>query len=214
MKQAVLSVDGNETKQIDVSETVFGCNVSEGSIYHAIRNELANMRVGTAKVKTRGEVAGTGKKPWRQKGTGRARAGTYQSPVRVGGGVAFGPRPRDYSYRMPKKIKRLALRSILTRKLSEGALSFVEDVAVPSGKTQELVRLLGANVDTHRTVLVVHGDDTFVKRAGRNVAWLTVLSHDKLRANDLFYSRKILVTESAAAALGEHYGVSTAGGAE
>ncbi len=214
MKRAVLSQNGSETKQIDASDYVFGCAVSEGSIYHAIRNELANMRVGTAKVKTRGEVAGTGKKPWRQKGTGRARAGTFQSPVRVGGGVAFGPQPRDYSYRMPKKIKRLAMRSILSKKLAEDALLFVEDVSAPAGKTRELIGSLGSNVDTHRTVLVIKGDDTLVKRAGRNIAWLKVLSHDKLRANDLFYARRVLVTESAAEALQEQYAASKSGGAE
>ncbi len=213
MKHAVLTNSGKEAKQVDVSDFVFGCDVSEGSIYHAIRNELANLRTGTAKVKTRGEVAGTGKKPWRQKGTGRARAGTLQSPVRVGGGIAFGPRPRDYSYRMPKKIKRLAMRSVLSRKMKEGSLFFVEDVQVPSGKTRDIVSGLGSNVDLHRTVLVVKGDDSMVKRAGRNVAWLTVLSHDKLRVNDLFYARKILITESAAEALGEHYSGAHTGGA-
>ena len=102
----VYGIDGTERRDIELTDEVFNRPVSTGSIYHAIRNELANLRAGTASSKTRHEVRGSGTKPWRQKGTGRARAGTRQSPVWVGGGVAFGPKPRDYSYRVPKKLKR------------------------------------------------------------------------------------------------------------
>src|SRR6056297_571997 len=111
MDASVLSTEGKEVRKLALSEAVFNREVSEGSIYSAIRNELANLRVGTAKTKGRSEVRGTRKKPWRQKGTGRARAGSRQSPIWVGGGIAFGPQPRDYSYKLPRKVKRAALKS-------------------------------------------------------------------------------------------------------
>ncbi|MFW5995316.1 MAG: 50S ribosomal protein L4 [Spirochaetia bacterium] len=206
MKHSVVSTDGTEVRQIELPDEVFAQRVSEGSIYHAIRNELANNRVGTAKVKTRGEVAGSHKKPWRQKGTGRARAGTMQSPIRVGGGVAFGPRPRDYGYRMPKKAKRLAMKSILSRKAASGALVVVEDFEVPDGKTRNLAPVLERLTGSRRSVFIVGGDEPMIKRAGRNIAFCTVLSFNRLRAHDLFYGERVVVTESAVKALGDMYG--------
>src|SRR5690606_12784664 len=113
MEKTVLSREGKNLRTIQLDDTVFNREVSQGSIYHAIRNELANARVGTHSTKTRSEVAGSHKKPWKQKGTGRARSGTKQSPVWVGGGISHGPKPRDYSYSIPRKIKRLAMVSLL-----------------------------------------------------------------------------------------------------
>ncbi|MFP4642927.1 MAG: 50S ribosomal protein L4 [Spirochaetales bacterium] len=205
MQYSVVSKDGSELRQIELSDDVFARKVSEGSIYHAIRNELANQRVGTAKVKTRAEVAGSHKKPWRQKGTGRARAGTMQSPVRVGGGVAFGPQPRDYGYRMPRKAKRLAMKSLLSAMAKSGKLVVVEDFDVADGKTRNLAPVLSRLTEKNRAVFIVGGDEPMVKRAGRNIPWCTVLSYNRLRAHDLFYSRVLVVTESAAKALGEMY---------
>lgn len=209
MKHSVVSTDGTEVRQIELPDEVFGQRVSEGSIYYAIRNELANSRIGTAKVKTRGEVSGSHKKPWRQKGTGRARAGTMQSPIRVGGGVAFGPRPRDYGYRMPKKAKRLAMKSLLSSKAANGGLVVVEDFEVPDGKTRELAPILERLTEARRSVLIVGGDEPMIKRAGRNIAFCTVLSFNRLRAHDLFYGERVVVTESAVNALGAMYGKSS-----
>lgn len=205
MKYSVVSKDGAELREIELSDEVFARRVSEGSIYHAIRNELANRRVGTAKVKTRAEVAGSHKKPWRQKGTGRARAGTMQSPIRVGGGIAFGPQPRDYSYRMPRKAKRLAMKSLLSAKAKSGDLVVVEDFEVADGKTRNLAPVLSRLTGEKRSVFIVGGDEPMVKRAGRNIPWCTVLSFNRLRAHDLFYSQALVITESAARALGEMY---------
>src|SRR5208337_2285935 len=139
MKTQVYGLDGNAVREIELSDTVFGRDVSEGSIYHAIRNELANKRLGTAKIKDRGEVHSSNKKPWKQKGTGRARAGQRTSPVWVGGGKIFGPRPRDYSYSIPRKLKRLAMISILSLKAKEDRLKVVQDFTVDTGKTKDLV---------------------------------------------------------------------------
>jgi large subunit ribosomal protein L4 len=205
MDKKVLSVKGKEVRQISLDDTVFGREVSDGAIYHAVRNELANKRVGTASTKTRSEVAGSHRKPWRQKGTGRARSGTFQSPVRVGGGVAFGPRPRDYSYRLPKKMKRVALKSLLSLKTGADELIVVEDFRVESGKTRDLIAVLAPLTGEERTVLILGDDDPMVKRAGRNIPWLKMLSYNRLRAHDLFYGGKIVVTESAAKRLNEFY---------
>ena len=206
MDTKVLSTKGEELRTIALSDAVFGRDVSEGAIYHAVRNELANARVGTAKSKSRSEVSGSRRKPWRQKGTGRARAGTYQSPVRVGGGTAFGPQPRSYSYKLPRKMKRAAMMSLLSQKLRDEALVVVEDFQVDSGKTRDLAGILANLTAQERTVLILGDDDAMIKRAGRNIPWLSYLSYNRLRAHDLFYGHKVVLTETAARKLNEFYG--------
>jgi large subunit ribosomal protein L4 len=206
MQKPVLSIEGKQVRTVQLADGVFNREVSDGSIYHAIRNELANLRVGTHCVKTRAEVNGTRKKPWKQKGTGRARSGTKQSPVWVGGGIAFGPRPRDYSYTLPRKIKRLAMVSILSLKNKADELKVIEDFTIANGKTKEFASILANLVPSERTVLILKDDDAMVRRAGRNIPWLTILSYNRLRAHDLFYGKKILVLESAAQKLNDFYG--------
>ncbi len=205
MDKKVLSKEGKEVKDISLEDSVFNREVSEGAIYHAIRNELANLRQGTASTKTRSEVRGSRRKLWKQKGTGRARMGTRQSPLWVGGGAAFGPRPRDYSYKMPRKLKRLAFKSILSLKNQGDNLVVVEDFEAENGKTKNLASVLKNLVREERTVLILRDEDKLLKRAGRNIPWLTTLSFDKLRAHDLFYGKKVLVLESAACKLNEFY---------
>lgn len=206
MDKKVLSTEGKEVKSIALDDAVFNREVSEGAIYHAIRNELANLRQGTASTKTRSEVRGSHRKLWKQKGTGRARMGTRQSPVWVGGGAAFGPKPRDYSYKMPRKLKRLAFKSILSLKNQNDNLVVVEDFNIEDGKTRNLASILRNLVADERTVLILRDEDQMIKRAGRNIPWLTTLSYNKLRAHDLFYGKKVLVLESAAQKLNDFYG--------
>lgn len=201
----VYSKDGTELRDIEVSDEIFACEVSDGSIYFAIRNELANMRIGTACTKTRSEVSGTHQKLFRQKGTGRARMGTKRSPVRVGGGIAFGPKPRSYKYKLPKKIKRSAIRSIFSLKSNENCIRVVEDFNIDSGKTKDLVSLMKNHVSESRTVLIIQDDNQLIKRAGSNVPWLTTLSFNRLRAHDLFYGRNLVIQESAVKKLNEFY---------
>jgi large subunit ribosomal protein L4 len=208
MKTKVFSLQGEELRKIKLEDTVFGREVSDGAIYHAIRNELANIRVGTASVKTRSEIRGSGKKPWRQKGTGRARAGSRKSPVWVGGGVVFGPKPRDYSYKMPKKMKRLALKSILSLLVKDERLKVVEDFTIESGRTKDLAKTLRGLVPEERTVIVLKDDDAMIKRAGSNIPWLSFLSYNRLRAHDLFYGKHVLLLETAAQNLNSFYGPS------
>jgi len=205
MEAKVFSVKGEEINTIELNDTVFNCEVSDGTIYYAINNELANKRVGCASTKGRSEVRGSGAKPWSQKGTGRARAGHKRSPIWVGGGIVFGPKPRDYSYKLPRKMKRLAMRSILSLKNKNERMKIVEDFTIESGKTADIVSVLKNLVNQERTVVVLKDDDNMIKRAGKNLPWLTFLSYNRLRAHDLFYGKNILVMESAAGKLNDFY---------
>jgi large subunit ribosomal protein L4 len=202
----VLSKDGKELRTIELSDAVFGREVSEGAVYYAVNAELANRRVGTAAVKGRSEVVGSRKKPWRQKGTGRARAGSRQSPVWVGGGVAFGPQPRSYRQRLPRKQKRVAMKSLLSLAAQDERLLVVEDFDVESGKTRDLAAILRNLVPEERTVLVLGEDGAMLRRAGRNIPWLRMLAFNRLSAHELFYARKVVLTEGAAQSLNEFYG--------
>jgi large subunit ribosomal protein L4 len=206
MDKKLYSVQGKELKTVTLADDVFAHEVSEGSIYNAIKNELANLRVGTASTKTRTEVHGAKTKPWRQKGTGRARAGRRQSPVWVGGGIAFGPRPRDYSYVLPKKVKRLAMKSILSLKAATDGFKVVENFTVSTGKTKDLVKILSTLFPAEeKTVLILKDDDALLKRAARNIPWVSFLTFNRLRAHDLFYTKNLVIMEEAAQNLGSFY---------
>jgi len=173
MKAKVFSIQGEKIKDITLNDEVFNREVSDGAVYYAVNNELANRRVGTACTKTRGEVNYSNSKPWRQKGTGHARAGDKKSPVWVGGGTIFGPKPRDYSYHVPKKMKRLAMKSLLSMKVRDEEMKIVEDFTVDSGKTRDLVKVLSNLVSAdQRTVIILKDDDAMIRRAGRNIPWV------------------------------------------
>lgn len=207
MEAKVFSTDGKEIKTIELSADVFGIEVSDGSIYHAVNNELANRRVGTACTKTRAEVNYSNTKPFKQKGTGNARRGDKKSPIMVGGGTIFGPKPRDYSYTLPKKVKRLAMKSLLSLSVQEERLVVVEDFTSENGKTKELVSILKNFVeDGKRTALIMKNDDAMLRRAARNIPYLHVLAYDKLSAKELLYARKVVMLETAAKNLNEFYG--------
>jgi large subunit ribosomal protein L4 len=223
MNRTVYSIDGKEAGSIDMADAVFGLPVNEDVIWYAINNELANKRQGTASTKDRGEVHGSNAKPYKQKGTGRARRGDKKSPLLVGGGVIFGPKPRDYSYSMPKKAKKLAIKSILSLKAQSDALKVVEDFSVESGNTKDFMNILRNLGADQRTVVVLRGEVVDIKKgiddrpevlsvvqkihqAGRNIPWLSFLAHNRLRAHDLFYSRRLIITESAVKKLNEFYG--------
>ncbi|QQO10635.1 50S ribosomal protein L4 [Breznakiella homolactica] len=206
MNRTVYSIDGKELRKIDLDETVFGLPVNEDVIWYAINNELANKRLGTASTKGRAEVHGSNAKPYKQKGTGRARRGDKKSPILVGGGTIFGPKPRDFSYAMPKKAKRLAMKSILSLKAQSDSLKIIEDFSIESGKTKDLAGLLKKFGSEERTVIILKDDDPKVKQAGANIPWLSFLSYNRLRAHDLFYGRRVIMLESAAKNLSVFYG--------
>ena len=206
MEQKVYSIDGKESGTIELSDAVFGVQVSTGSIYHAIRNEAANRRVGTACTKTRAEVNYSNTKPYKQKGTGNARRGDKKSPIAVGGGTIFGPKPRDYSYSLPKKVKRLAMKSLLTLGVQEERLVVVDDFTT-EGKTKEIVAIIKAfGTEKERTLIIMGSDDAMIRRAARNIPNVHVQAYDKLSAKELLYGRKILVLKGAASNLNSFYG--------
>ncbi|HLW22183.1 MAG TPA: 50S ribosomal protein L4 [Sphaerochaetaceae bacterium] len=206
METKVFSIKGEELRTITLNDEVFNREVSDGSIYHAVNNELANRRVGTASTKTRGEVRYSNSKPFKQKGTGNARAGDKKSPLWVGGGTIFGPKPRDYSYTLPKKVKRLAMKSLLSLSVKEEKLAVIEDFTIEDGKTKELAGILKNFVtDNKRTILILKDDDVMMRRAAKNIPYLRVLSYNRLSAKELLYGRKVLMLEGAATNLNEFY---------
>jgi len=225
MNGKVYSIDGKELRTVELSDAVFGLPVNEDLIWYAINNELANKRQGSASTKTRSEVNGSNARPYRQKGTGRARRGDKKSPILVGGGITFGPKPRDFSYSMPRKAKRQAIKSILSLKAQSDMLRIIEDFSVESGKTKDLAGILSRSGQCkigERTVLVLRGEEVCsksgiddredilpgvrkIKQAGKALPWLSFLSHSRLRAHDLFYGRNIIMTESAVKKLNEFY---------
>jgi large subunit ribosomal protein L4 len=211
MNCKVFSKEGKELRTIVLDDSVFGLPVNDDLIWYAINNELANRRQGNASTKDRGEVHGSNAKPYKQKGTGRARRGDKKSPILVGGGVIFGPKPRDYSYSMPKKAKRQALKTILSLKAQSDMLKIIEDFSIESGKTKDLAKLLDNFEPGLRTVLVLKDDDPMIKRAAANIPWLRYLSYNRLEAHELFYGRQVLMLETAAKNLNEFYGAKEAG---
>ena len=205
MEKKVYSTSGKELRTITLDDKVFGLPVNDDVIYYAITNELANRRVGTACKKTRAEVHGSNNKPYKQKGTGNARRGDKKSPITVGGGTIFGPKPRDFSYSIPKKEKRLAMKSILSAHAQGDRLTVVEDFTVESGKTKDLVAILNNFAKDERTVLILKDDDAKIKQAGRNIPNLSFLAYNRLEAHTLFYGRKVIILESAVKNLSDFY---------
>lgn len=207
MERKVFSKDGKEIGTINLDDRVFNIEISHGSIYNAIKNELSNLRVGTSSTKTRSEVRGSSKKPWKQKGTGRARVGTKRNPIWIGGGIALGPKPRDYSYRLPKRVKRLAFKSVLSlRAADENNFKVVENFNIESGKTKDLALIIkNFSSFNGKVVILLGNDDQMIKRAGKNIRDLKILSFNKLRVVDLFYAKNLIALESAVNKLNEFY---------
>lgn len=207
MEAKVYSIDGKEVKTIEMSDDIFGCDVNQDLIYYAVNSENNNKRIGTASTKTRKDVKGSTKKPWRQKGTGRARAGDKKSPVWVGGGTVFGPSPRSYKTRLPKKMKRGAMKSLLSLKAGDVEnFKVLEDFSVESGKTRDLHGILKNFVETkQKTIFVTTEDDKMLKRAGKNIPWLQLLNYKRLNAHDLFYCKRVVIHEGAVSKLNEFY---------
>ena len=201
MNTKVIDNNGNPIGEIELEDKIYNVEVNDHLIWEAIKNELANKRQGTHDTKTRSDVRGGGRKPFRQKGTGRARQGTSRSPINRGGGVVFGPHPRDYSYKMPRKAKRIAYKSILSKKLNDGSIKIIDEFKVESGKTKDAYDKLASFTDKRRVVLVYKEEDKMFKRAMRNIPWAHYLSCFRLSAHDLFYAKEIVMTKDAAVEL-------------
>ncbi len=205
MKTKLIDINGVENKEIELNDLVFNIKPSKASIYEVIKNELANLRQGTHSTKTKAEVSGSGAKPHKQKGTGSARVGTKRSPVWRGGGITFGPKPRDYSYKLNKKFKRLAFRSILSMKNQGGILKVIENFKLDNNKTKEFVKIFKPILNEERSTLILNDSDeaNLIKRAGKNLPWIKCISYNRMKAHTLYYSKNLILTEEAALKLND-----------
>jgi len=195
MKIDKYSIDGSVVGQVELSDEVFGAEINDNLIYELVKSANANLRQGTHSTKGRSEVRGGGAKPWRQKGTGRARAGTSRSPIWKGGGVVFGPKPRDYRIDLPKRIKQAAYKSLFSLKIKEGAVKVVEDFTV-EGKTSQVAKI-GKSLSVTKGVLITDNEDGLLKRAIKNIKWFNYNNVKRLSGRDVFYSKELVITESA-----------------
>lgn len=199
MKLDILKKDGTSSgEKIDLSDSIFGIEPNDHAIYLAVKAYLANQRQGTHKAKERGEVSGGGKKPWKQKGRGGARAGTTRSPLWVGGGTIFGPRPRDYRQELTKKVKKLARRSALSYKVKDEQLIVVEDFSFETPKTKEFEKILQAlKVDGKKVLLLTGSHSESVYKSGRNISKVKILEADKASTYDILNNQILLLQKSA-----------------
>lgn len=195
----VIKIDGSKSgDKIELSDNIFAIEPNDHAIYLSVKSYLANQRQGTHKAKERGEVRGGGKKPWKQKGRGGARAGTTRSPLWVGGGTIFGPRPRDYRQDLPKKVKRLARKSALSYKVKDEQLLVVEDFNLEQPKTKEFVKILNAlKVEGKKVLLLTDSNKTNVFKAGRNIPKIKILEAAKASAYDLLNNQILILQKSA-----------------
>ncbi len=203
----VLTKDGSKAGSIELPASVFGIEPSEHAMYLAVRAYLANRRQGTHKTKTRSEVSGGGKKPFKQKGTGGARRGSSRSPLMPGGGTVHGPKPHLYTLDLPVKVKRLARKSAITLRARENNLVVVEDCALSAPKTREVASMLNAvNCGGSKVlVLLPAADETFV-RSARNIAGVTTFPADKISAYDVLNHGKLLIFKSAVDTIAKSFG--------
>jgi len=203
MELDVIDLQGTQTGTIEVNAQAFGAEVKGHLFHQVVRMQLANRRQGTASTKTRGQVSGGGRKPWRQKGTGRARQGSTRSPLWRGGGVALGPKPRDYSYNLPKKVKRAALRSALTLKRQEQLLKVIDRLEFSEPKTKQMVGFLKALSIEKPALIVIAADNRNVQLAARNLPSVQVMRAEGVNIYDLLAYDFLICTQDALVKLQE-----------
>ena len=204
-KVALYNMEGASVGEIELKDEVFGVEVNQDVLYQVVKMQLANKRQGTQSALTRAEVRGGGAKPWRQKGTGRARHGSTRSPIWIKGGVVFAPKPRDYSYTLPKKIKRLAMKSALSSKVQNDNIIVMESLALPQAKTKEMVKVLkNLNVD-NKVLLVLPGKDEIVERAARNLPNVKLAFVNTLNVLDILNYDRFMITQDAVRLVEEVY---------
>jgi large subunit ribosomal protein L4 len=197
----VYNIKGQSIGKIELDKEIFNGEVNEPILHQVVRMYEANQRQGTASTKTRSDVRGGGKKPWKQKGTGRARAGTIRSPLWRGGGIVFGPHPRDYSYSVPKSVKRLALISSLNAKLNDNNLVVIDDIKLEKAKTKEFAAVLRNVKADKKPLLVLDDKNETVIRASRNIPNLLLRDYKTLNAYEVLKQQKLVLTQKALVAL-------------
>jgi len=202
-KVDVFDLNNEKVGEVELSDDVFAAPVNEALLYEAVRHYLAGVRGGAAKAKTRAEVSGSGRKLWRQKGTGRARVGSVRSPIWRHGGIVHGPQPRDYSYRLPRKMMKGALRSALSAKLRDGELKVVSAFAVEDHKTRTVKAALDVLGGTRTVLLVDNPEDNKLELGSRNLQGVTLMRSREVTPYHLLGHQKVLISEAAAKKLSE-----------
>ncbi|SHM85849.1 large subunit ribosomal protein L4 [Caldanaerovirga acetigignens] len=204
-KVALYNMQGQQIGEVELSDSVFGVEVKPEVMHQVVVNYLANQRVGTASTKTRGEVRGGGRKPWRQKGTGRARHGSIRSPLWRKGGIVFGPKPRSYKYTLPKKLKRLALKSALSAKVRDNEIIVVDQLTMDIPKTKEMVKVLANLNATTKSLIVLATPDINVVKSARNIPGVTTTTANTLNVYDILNHEKVIMTMDAVKRVEEVY---------
>lgn len=204
LKVDVLNMEGKKVGDIELNESVFGVEVNDIVVHTALVNYLANQRQGTQSTKTRAEVRGGGRKPWRQKGTGRARQGSIRAPQWIKGGIALGPKPRSYKYAIPKKMRQLALKSVLTSKVQEGNLVVVDKLELNEIKTKNMVNILN-NLKVNKALVVLDSKNLNVQASARNIENVKTSLVNTINVYDLLKYDSLVLTEDAIKKIEEVY---------
>ena len=201
---SVYNIEGKEVGSIELNDAVFGVEVNEHLVHMAVVNQLANNRQGTQSAKTRSEVSGGGRKPWRQKGTGHARQGSTRAPQWTGGGIVFAPEPRDYSFKMNKKEKRIALLSALSSKVAESKIVVLDEFKLDEIKTKKFVEVMN-NLKVENALVVLEGENKNVVLSGRNIPSVKVTATNEINTYDVLKYTTLVVTKAAVEKLEEVY---------
>ena len=201
---SVYNIEGKEVGSIELNDAVFGVEVNEHLVHMAVVNQLANNRQGTQSAKTRSEVSGDGRKPWRQKGTGHARQGSTRSPQWTGGGVVFAPKPRDYSFKMNKKEKRIALLSALSSKVADNKIVVLDAFNLDEVKTKKFAEVM-SNLKVDKALVVIEGENKNVVLSGRNIPTVKVSATNEINTYDVLKYETLVVTKAAVEKLEEVY---------
>ncbi len=204
LKVDVLNSEGKKVNDVELTESIFGVEINEIAVHAALVNFLANQRQGTQSTKTRSEVSGGGRKPWKQKGTGRARQGSIRATQWIKGGIALGPKPRSYRYSINKKMKQLAFKSVLTSKLQEGNLIVVDNIELKEIKTKNMVNILN-NLNANNALIMLAKSDVNVQASARNIEKVKTTLVSTMNIYDLLKYNKLIVTVDAIKALEEVY---------
>ena len=201
---SVYNIEGKEVGKIDLSDAVFGVEVNEHLVHMAVVSQLANNRQGTQKAKTRSEVSGGGRKPWRQKGTGHARQGSTKAPQWTGGGVVFAPVPRDYSFKMNKREKRAALKSALTSRVEENKFIVIDEINFEEAKTKNFANIL-KNLDVSKALVVLEDDNKNAELSARNIADVKTAKTNTINVYDILKYNTVITTKAVVAKIEEVY---------
>ena len=201
---SVYNIEGKEVGSIELNDAVFGVEINEHLVHMAVVNQLANNRQGTQSTKTRSEVSGGGRKPWRQKGTGHARQGSTRAPQWTGGGIVFAPKPRDYSFKMNKKEKKLALLSALTSKVADNKIVVLDEFKLDEIKTKKFAEVMN-NLKVSKALVVLEGENKNVVLSGRNIPTVKVSATNEINTYDVLKYDTLVVTKAAVEKLQEVY---------